>query len=275
MRRYVEWMIRYRFLVMGLTLLATGALAFQIKNLKIVIDPNTNLPQDHPYVMATNQVEKLFGSKNVIVIGITPKPGNAYQPDVLAKVQRITTALLDTPDILKENTLSLSARRAKNISGTADGMEVRPLMETVPQTPQAIEALRQAVHNNPVYSNTIVSKDERTAAIIAEYRDPQNGYQGIMEKVQSIVNRERDNTVEIAVGGWPVYGAQLERYSQRMAFLFPLAVLITGLIHYEAFRTIQGLILPLVTALLAVVWGVGIMGASGVPMDAFNASTPI
>lgn len=275
MRRYVEWMIRYRLLVMGLTLFVTGALAFQIKNLKIVIDPNTNLPQDHPYVMATNQVEKLFGSKNVVVIGITPKQGSAYEPYVLAKVQRITTALLDTPDILKENMLSLSARRAKNILGTVDGMEVRPLMETVPQTPQAIEALRQAVHSNPVYSNAIVSKDEQTAAIIAEYRDPKNGYQGLMENVQSIVNRERDDTVEIAVGGWPVYGAQLERYSQRMAFLFPLAVLITGLIHYEAFRTIQGLILPLVTALLAVVWGVGIMGASGVPMDAFNASTPI
>ncbi|HEY5600002.1 MAG TPA: MMPL family transporter, partial [Candidatus Manganitrophaceae bacterium] len=55
----------------------------------------------------------------------------------------------------------------------------------------------------------------------------------------------------------------------------PLAVLITGLIHYEAFRTIQGLALPLVTALLAVIWGVGVMGASGIPMDAFNASTPI
>src|SRR5581483_9222654 len=88
-------------------------------------------------------------------------------------------------------------------------------------------------------------------------------------------DKERDDSVEISMGGWPVYGAQLERFSQRMAFLFPIAVLITGLIHYEAFRTIQGLVLPLVTALLAVIWGVGVMGASGIPMDAFNASTPI
>src|SRR5947207_3182839 len=79
-------------------------------------------------------------------------------------------------------------------------------------------------------------KDERTAAIIAEYKDPKNGYETVMENVRAIVNRERDNTIDIAVGGWPVYGARLERYSQRMAFLFPLAVLITGLIHYEAFR---------------------------------------
>ena len=44
---------------------------------------------------------------------------------------------------------------------------------------------------------------------------------------------------------------------------------------FEAFRTKQGLILPLVTAGLAVAWGVGVMGASGIPMDVFNSATPI
>ena len=57
--------------------------------------------------------------------------------------------------------------------------------------------------------------------------------------------------------------------------LFPIAVLVIGLLHYEAFRTRQGLVLPLVTALLSVVWGVGIMGLMKVPMDIFNSPTPI
>lgn len=275
MRRYTEWIIRHRILVIAMTLLITGALAFQIKNLKVVIDPNTNLPQEHPFVQATNRVEKLFGSKNVVIIGLMPKEGTVYQPALLAKVQRITAALAETPDVLPENMLSFSARRAKNILGTSEGMEIRPLMETLPQTPEEIEALRQAVRANPVYTNTIVSEDERTASIMAEYKDPKGGYHGIIEKVEAILDRERNDSVEIAVGGWPVFATQLEHYSERMGFLFPLAVLITGLIHYEAFRTVQGLVLPLVTALLAVIWGVGVMGASGIPMDAFNASTPI
>ncbi|MBL0038701.1 MAG: MMPL family transporter [Nitrosomonadales bacterium] len=33
--------------------------------------------------------------------------------------------------------------------------------------------------------------------------------------------------------------------------------------------------MPLVTAGLAVAWGVGVMGASGIPMDVFNSATPI
>ncbi|HKO50230.1 MAG TPA: MMPL family transporter, partial [Polyangiaceae bacterium] len=49
----------------------------------------------------------------------------------------------------------------------------------------------------------------------------------------------------------------------------------TGLIHYEAFRTWQGLVLPLVTALIAVVSALGIMSLASVPLDVFNATTPI
>ena len=41
------------------------------------------------------------------------------------------------------------------------------------------------------------------------------------------------------------------------------------------FQRKQGLILPLLTAALAVIWGVGVMGASGMTMDVFNSTTPI
>jgi predicted RND superfamily exporter protein/outer membrane lipoprotein-sorting protein len=275
MRRYVEWIIRHRALVIGVTVLFTSGLIAQIKNLHVVIDPDRIFPQSHPYVETTNKVEEVFGAKYVIVIGITPREGDAFQPTVLAKVQRITAALLETPGVVRANLLSFAARRAKNIVGTGEGMEARPLMETVPHTPQAIAALRQAIHTNPAYVNIIVSQDERTAAIAVELKQDHTGFRGMVGKVTAIVDRERDPSVEIAIAGQPVILSQLEKYSQRMGFLFPLALLIIGLIHYEAFRTVQGLILPLVTALLAVIWGLGVMGFSGVPMDMFNATTPI
>jgi predicted RND superfamily exporter protein/outer membrane lipoprotein-sorting protein len=275
MRRYSEWIIRQRWLVMGLTLLVTGILAFQIKNLQVVIDPNTILPHAHPFVSATDRVEQVFGSKYMVIIGITPKEGNAFSPPVLARVQRITAAILDLPGVVKGNVLSVAARKAKQIIGTDDGMEVRPLLEMMPQTPAEIAALRQAIRANPVYLNSIVSGDERTLAVLAEFQDSKSGFRDIIERINPIIERERDASVEIAVGGMPVFLAKIEAYSQRMAFLFPLAVLVIGLIHYEAFRTMAGLILPLVTALVAVVWGLGIMGLVGIPMDTFNATTPI
>jgi len=275
MRGYIGWILRHRWLVIALTVLITGLAVSQARNLRIVIDPNTMLPQSHPYVATTLKVEKIFGSKYIVVIGVTPKSGDIYQPEVLARVQRITAALLQTPGVVKENLLSLSARRAKDIVGTAEGMEVKPLMREVPQTSEQFAALKAALHRNPAYMNSIVSKDERTATVIAEFRDTPGGFRRMMEATNRIVDKERADSVDFAVGGMPSFLSHIEIYSERMGFLLPIAILLVGLILFEAFRTFQGMFLPLVTAILAVAWGVGAMGAAGIPMDAFNATTPI
>lgn len=275
MQSYLNWVLRHRIAVLALILLVTLLAVSQARHLRIIIDPNTMLPQSHPYVMTNNKVERIFGSKYVVVVGITPKQGDIYQPAVLEKVQHITAALLQTPGVVKENLLSLSARRVKNIAGTADGLEVKPLMESVPQSPAQMAALKQAIHSNPVYQNAIVSNDGRTTAVIAEFKDTPGGFRSMIDKITPIVERERDAGVEINIGGMPSFLSRIEVYSERMAFLLPISLVVVGLVLYGAFRSKQGLILPLTTAGLAVAWGIGVMGASGIPMDVFNASTPI
>ena len=275
MQRYIEWILRYRFVVITLTLIITIAAVIQAKNLGIIIDPNTMLPQSHPYVTTSSQVEKVFGSKYVVMVGITPKEGDIYQPEVLEKIQRMTAAFLLTPGVVKENLLSLSSKRAKNIAGTAEGLEVKPLMSNVPTTPAQIIELRGAIEKNPVYLNSIVSADAKTTAILVEFKEGLGGFRAIMDKVEAVVEHERDSRVEINVGGMPSFLARIEIYSERIGFLFPIAILVLSLVLFEAFRTKQGLVLPLLTAGLAVAWGVGVMGASGIPMDVFNSATPI
>lgn len=275
MRNYIGWILHYRWLVIALTVMVTVLAISQARNLRVIIDPNAMLPQMHPYVATTLLVEKIFGSKYIIVIGVTPKIGDIYQPAVLSKIQHITAGLLQAPGVVKENILSLSARRAKDIVGTADGMEVKPLMAMVPQTTEQLAQLKAALHRNPVYLNSIVSRDEKTATVIVEFRDAPGGFRRMMEATNRIVDKERDATVEIAIGGIPSFLSHIEIYSDRMAILLPIAILLVALILFEAFRTFQGMILPLITAILAVAWGVGAMGAAGVPMDAFNATTPI
>lgn len=275
MRRYLQWIVDKRWWVIVLTVLVTAGLGAQIRQLKLIIDPNNFLPPTHPYTITTDKVEKIFGSKFVVVVGVTPKSGDIFQTAVLQKIQKITNGLRDAPGVVKENMLSIAARKAKDIRGSTDGMEVRPLMETVPTKPEQMAALKAAIERNPAYQNTIVSKDFKTASILAEFADRQGGFTEMTHHINAVVDPLRDDSVEINVGGLPTFLTFIEKYSERMGILFPLAVLLVGIIHFEAFRTIQGLVLPLVTALMAVVWGLGWMGTVGVPMDVFNASTPI
>ena len=275
MQTYVEWIIRRRWLVIALTLLVTALAGWQAQHLRIVIDPNKMLPPSHPYVATGLEVSRVFGSKYIVVIGIAPKFGDVYQPAVLAKVDRISEGLLQAPGVIKSSLISLGARRAKNIAASADGLDVRPLMDVRHNDARALARLKTAIDANPVYQDTLVARDGRATAIIVEFKEDEAGYRGILARVQPLVERERDATVDIHVGGAPAFLAAIENYSERMGILLPVAILVLALVLFGAFRSRQGLILPLLTGILAVAWGVGVMGAAGIPLDVFNATTPI
>lgn len=273
--RYALLLIRFRWLVLLAVLGVTLGLAAQIRNLHIVVDPNTMLPQQHPYVMGTNLAERVFGSNYLLVIAVAPKQGDIYKPEILQRIKTISDGLLQVPNARKHTLMSLSATRAKSIQGTAEGMSVQPLMREVPRDEAQAQAIRAAVRANPVYADLVVSADGRAAAITIAVDKTKTGFRPTLERVEQLVAPLRSESVDIAVGGVPMFLAQIETYAQRMGLLFLIALVVVGLLHLEAFRTVQGLVLPLVTAVLSVVWGLGLMGLAGVPMDAFNSTTPI
>lgn len=275
LRNTIALIVRRRFWVIAAIALLTAFFGLQVTNLKIVIDPNTMLPKAHPNVVGTNTAETLFGSKHVVVIGVSAADGgSALRPEVLSVVARMSTQMADIPGVKRHTLMSLSADKAKAISGSETEMRVEPMLGS-PINAATVQQLQKRIADNPIYQGTLVSSDSSVASISFAIKAGQGGFREIMDKVQAVVERESNATIKINASGTPVFFAAVERFAQRMAFLFPLALLLIGLIHFEAFRTIQGLVLPLVTALLAVVWGLGIMGAFNVPMDAFNATTPI
>lgn len=95
-------------------------------------------------------------------------------------------------------------------------------------------------------------------------------------QLQDIAAKYGDADHQIYLGGMPIVLSYFEADSFRMlAVLFPIAILIIGILHYIAFRTWQGLFIPLVTSLLAVAWAMGMMGLTRTPLDPWNAMTPI
>ncbi|MFG6439811.1 outer membrane lipoprotein-sorting protein [Roseateles sp. LKC17W] len=275
LERYVEWIVDYRKWVIGAILAITAFFGLFAAKQQVIINPASVVPQSHPYIKATNTIEKVFDSKYLVVVGVTPREGDALQPRVLEAVQRLTTQLYASPSVSKQTLLSLSSRQAKGINGTADGFEARALLSDIPRTPEQVAALKARIETNPVYRETVVSKDWRTATIMLELKENPNGFGAMLEDVHRIIGAEKDAGLDISLSGNPVFLHQAEIFANRINWLFPIAVLVIGLLHFEAFRTRQGLILPLVTALLSVVWGVGVMGLMKIPLDIFNSPTPI
>ncbi|MGH7859946.1 MAG: efflux RND transporter permease subunit, partial [Candidatus Binatia bacterium] len=137
--------------------------------------------------------------------------------------------------------------------------------------------VRERLERNPQFLGVLAARDGTAAAIIADFdfTPPLSGYPEVKAAIDRVLADAQDGTFDTHLGGPAIYMAWLAHYSARMVFFFPLALVVIGLVHYEAFRTVQAIFLPLATAILAMLWSLGMLGMLGVPLDPFNVTTPI
>ncbi len=352
MKRYVEKIVGHPYLVIFSVLLITLFFFTQFRNLQMMFDPKSILPQNHPYVQLNNKIEEAFGGSRVVVIGIHNKKGDIFNPATLSKVKGITDDVKKIAGIKAENVVSIADRKIKYVVGTEDQIKITQLMDgEVPTTSEGLSELKKRVYSNDLFLNSLVSKDGTAAAVIVDFgpivpgewegeggaagatsggenwqqwqkgegtvstgepKQSQAAPQQTAEKeegwkkwqgsesnsacgawqksepgkwladslihcqLQDIIAKYSDADHQIYLGGMPIVLSYFEADSFRMlAVLFPIAILIIGILHYIAFRTWQGLFIPLVTSLLAVAWAMGMMGLTRTPLDPWNAMTPI
>jgi predicted RND superfamily exporter protein len=277
MRRWAAFVIRFRWAVLAVVVAITVGLALAATRLRVEVDADRQLPQDHPFIAALNEVHRLFGDKNLVVVGLFPHDGQVFTPAFLAKLAEVTDRIRRIPGANPALVQSLAAPQVKVIRGTADGLEVERVMETPPVDQAGADAVRTRAFANDAYVGTLVAKDGSAAAVQASFEltPAMPGYRALHQAVLEAVQAANDGTFDVRLSGAVVFLSQLSAYTSRMLILFPAALLVIGLVHYDAFRTLQALFLPLLTALLAVFWALGLMGLTGVPLDPFNTTTPI
>ncbi|MFM8409117.1 MAG: efflux RND transporter permease subunit, partial [Alphaproteobacteria bacterium] len=243
----------------------------------VEVDPDRNLPQDHPWIATLNELHRTFGDKNLVVIGLFPVDGDPFTPAFLARVRRITDGLAAIPGVVRPLLHGIASPAMKDVRASGDGIVVTPIMADPPRSAVEAAAVRERVAANPDFTGTLVAGDGRALAIDAtfELTPALPAYEDLHRAVLDVLRANDDGSFRWALSGPVVLASEVSRHAGRMVLWFPLAILVIGLVHYDAFRTAQAMFLPLVTALLAVAWAMGIMGWLRVPLDPFNTTTPI
>src|SRR4051794_7977553 len=163
--RYVDFVLAHRRLMVVAILAATAFWVTRLPALRVEIDPDANLPQEHPYVQALQTLEQRFGEKNLIVIGLFPTDGNVYSVPFLTKVQEITRALSDAPGLIRSSYLSIAAPLVKAIEGSDDALLVRPILEKPPTSNEDVAEARRRLEANGFWSGVVIAQDASAAAI--------------------------------------------------------------------------------------------------------------
>ena len=100
----------------------------------------------------------------------------------------------------------------------------------------------------------------------------------VVEQVESIIARQAAKYPDFAImaGGVPYMRVDMIRLLLRDQIRFtPLCLIMVVAVSYLMFRYIQGVVLPLVSVMFIVIWGLGILHLAGGKIDVLTNSLPI
>lgn len=274
MERYSRFLVRRAWSVLLAVALATIWIGSGIGKLRSEFNIEASLPRDHPLVQIDRTIREKFGGRNSIIVLLVPRDGDVWRPEVLQAVRDITDAGLRLPDIIAQNVVSLAAPGVRYVADVDGRIEADILMKEVPQTPEALAALRAKVGSDPHLRDMLVTPDQRAAVLILDFWDAGEG-DALMQRVLKLADRLQGRAIDFYMAGEPVIRLTEVEQAREMGLRLPLIFVIIALMLLLSFGNLQGMAIPMLTAALSTTWGLGFMGHSGLVMDTWALATPI
>jgi hydrophobe/amphiphile efflux-3 (HAE3) family protein len=275
METYARFLVRRAPLVLLAVVLVTVWLAMGLGKLHTEFDVEKSLPKNHPFVTIDKEIRTKFGGRNTIIALLVPKDGgDVWRAPVLEVVRDATLKALRLDDIIAQNVISLASPSVRSVQEVNGSLDIDLLMRDPPQTPEDMAALRAKVDGDPQLKGMVVTPDQKGAVLIMDFWPGPRAHE-IAERALALRDEFRDAPVEIYLAGEPMIALTDQAQSAEMSRRLPITFSVIALMLLLSFRNLQGMLIPMLTAALSSVWGLGLMGHTGIGIDSWNSATPI
>ena len=264
--RVAEFITSRAKLVFAVLLLITLLPAYYTyKGLSLNVVLEEMLPEGANNVELFKRFGAQFGGANTTLIEVKNKTGNIYSIEFLEKYQKIAEDVFYHPDTYRHLSQSLILRKTKAITGSGGAVDVSAILwPDLPRDEAQMQQFRRAVNNQ--YRGFLVSNDERSAMIIADFKDEAD-FEDVLNFFNAIRADTEDDTLSIHVVGRPILLGYIYQSLDAIFKILMMSLLIVALVLYLYFRTWVGVFVPMFTASVATIWGLGAMGAVGYNLD--------
>ncbi len=281
-RKLAEKIIRYRIQVLLAIVALTLFFAWHLKDIKIAFGGGDIVPPNHPYVKLTDRMVEKYGGEHLVEIVVQVKNGDVLDPANLAKVYRIDQKLREMQGVVTSKIMSVASRKFSRVNFAYDELGYSSLhfekyqdlvQKIIEGDTKEISAFREDVLNNDMVYGSIVSPDRKRTMILAGFRYEED-YRYIFETLQKIVKEESDANTQFYLAGRPIMLGYVDSAFRGILAVFGIAVLVMVVTLYLDFRTIRGVLLPLTSGLIGVIWGLGFMSLLGHSIDVLGVTIP-
>ncbi len=269
-----------RRLTFALLLALTAALLASALQLQPDAGFEKQIPLDHPYMEVFKQYEEAFGGANLISVALINHDGDIYQGHFLETLRQVTDAVFFLPGVDRSRVSSLFTPGVRYIEIVEGGFESG---DVVPRDYRPTPAMLSDIRANVAKAGIIgrlVSLDQHGAMVVAELleHDPTTGakldYRAVADRLEAIRKQYADEGISIHVIGFAKVVGDVTDASREVMGYFGVAVIATLLLLWLFCGSIRLALLPLMAAVAAVIWELGLLQLAGFGLDPFAILVP-
>ncbi len=270
MEKFAKYVIKFRWITIPVVLLLSIFLGYQIKYLKVNPDIIASLPDDDSIAKLYKEIGSEFGGNDMGLIILEAE--DIFNRETLSNIRDLT----DTIRYTKGVSSVISLTNIIDIKSSEYGIEIGNLIDeyNIPDQEDEIDSLREYIYSKDMYRESLVSADGRATAIVFTLESDVEKHEiseSIRAKAKGMNLPER-----LYFGGFPMMMSDLSNLIvSDISLLIPIVIAIIALVLFISFYSLSAVILPLLTAGLAVIWTMGIMSLFGYELTLISNTIPV
>ena len=270
MNKLANFVTKYAWPILIITIILTVLAGSQLKNLTIDDDITKYMPADDPDIVFYNEIVDKFGGSQSETAVISLEYDDLFRVENLRSVKNIIDELNDT-SYIKSVTSFLNM---PEIISTEFGLEVKDLVEIFPENDKETRELKETLLNNSMVKGKFISGDGNVTLLVMELK---KGYSGseLKNDLVKIIDPLKGDATKIYYSGMPLMSAEISESSRSTMGLSIAAIIIMLFVLFFCFRSIRGVILPLFVAFMSSVWVLGLIASTGRNVTMVAAILPV
>ncbi|UCD38413.1 MAG: RND family transporter [Fidelibacterota bacterium] len=270
MIRFTRHVIAHPWRYVGLTLVITLVLGYQLQYMQMDPDVTDALPQKIPAKRLYDKMGEIFPTKEFIFIGM--EGDDIFSRESLEDVWEITARFESLPaiyDVMSPTNVSL-------ILGTEEGMEVRDILSAPPQTPVEIETFQRDLFSSDLALGNLVSRDSTMMGMMILLKNTTDANDFIETFIPLVEELDAATELDLILAGKAVASHYVSEGMQKdMSTFFMGGLVLIFVLMLVIFRTLRGILVPLGVVIMSVIWTLGAMVLLGFPMSHATEVMPI
>ncbi|MCK9462543.1 MAG: MMPL family transporter [Proteobacteria bacterium] len=265
--RVAELIIRFRWPILIIAVIITAAFATLLPKLEADDDVLQFLPAVDPDIALFHRVNEKFGGLDVAIVGL--EADDMFTAERLTEIRELTRRLARVEGVYDV----MSFTEVPDPQPGPVGLNVEPLVDSVPTDPAELEALRARVLANKNAVGNLISRDGEAAMILC--------FLGGKRAAVNVAADIKTASSKLWTGKGIYYaGSPFIRLhvvggtKTDMSKLTPVVIIVVTLITFLLFPKPLGVVLSLSVVGMALVWTLGLFVLLGKKITIVDSSIP-